>query len=377
MKGRVVFLVRNVAPNNFGGGEIYQLRLAEKLRKAGFEPFILTNSKKLIEAARTNDTKVLKPPYITRQNWSGVWNLGLPFYYFYQMRLRKWYKTVFKKYSPSVINIQSRDDYLAATQVAHRLGIKVLWTDHADFVNWVLNNVNVRFKNNIGKKIMKYSRYVSKIIFVSEHIKKQTERMILPREIRNALVVPNGVDNLLEEYKDIMAKKDSFVYVGRVVEDKGIGELLMAFKVVKEERNSATLAIYGKNDDMNDFRDEIVEGVKFCGATEEPLRAIAENDIFVLPSYKEGLSLSLLDAAMMGKKIIATSVGGNLEVVVNKKTGLLVPPKNVDELARAMLWMIENEAKANEMAKNARRLYKEKYDFEKIFKEQMLPLYKE
>ena len=86
--------------------------------------------------------------------------------------------------------------------------------------------------------------------------------------------------------------------------------------------------------------------------------------------------MSLLDAAMMRKKIIASDVDGNPEVVENGETGLLVPAKNAKKLAEAMIWMLEHKKEADKMAKNARRKYEEEFDFEKIFKEKMLPLYK-
>ena len=117
------------------------------------------------------------------------------------------------------------------------------------------------------------------------------------------------------------------------------------------------------------------DGVTFCGYTNNPLGVIAENEIFVLPSYKEGLSLSLLDAAMMGKKIIASNVDGNPEVVVNEKTGLLKPVRNVSELAKAMEWMLNNPKKAGALAHGARKIFEEDFNFDKIFVEKMLPLY--
>ena len=102
---------------------------------------------------------------------------------------------------------------------------------------------------------------------------------------------------------------------------------------------------------------------------------LAQNEVFVLPSYHEGLSLSLLEAAMMGKKIIATDIGGNREVVKDGVTGFLVPVKNTGKLAHAMLAMLE-EHSAVVMAKNAREFYKRNFDFEKIFREKMAQIYK-
>ena len=149
-------------------------------------------------------------------------------------------------------------------------------------------------------------------------------------------------------------------------------------EIVNEKYADATLNIYGDGEDLEKYKELASKNKKihFYGRTDQPLKAMAENEIFVLPSYREGLSLSLLDAAMMGKKIIASDVDGNPEVVIDKKTGLLVPVKNVERLAEAMVWILEHQKEAGTMAKNARKKYEEEFDFEKIFKEKMLPLYK-
>ena len=77
----------------------------------------------------------------------------------------------------------------------------------------------------------------------------------------------------------------------------------------------------------------------------------------------------------MKKKIIASDVDGNPEVVVNGETGLLVPAKNAKKLAEAMIWMIKHKKESEEMAENVRKKYEKEFDFEKIFEEKMLALY--
>lgn len=377
MEERIVFLIRNVAEDAFGGGEIYQLELAKRLKDNGFCPIIITNSKKLLHEAKSEDIQFLKPPYLAQQNWSGWRNLLLPKYLLFQNRLKRWYLEMVKKYQPTVINIQSRDDMIAGTLAAKKCGVKILWTDHADFKNWVLWNVNVKLKNMIGKKIIELSDDVDEVIFVSEEVEKATTKMIYPRALNNIKVIKNGVDDKLKDYYNVNEVKDSFIFVGRVVEEKGIRELIDAFKTIKELHPKIELNIYGDGDDFEKF-ERFTNGdeeIKFYGRTEKPLKAMAENEIFVLPSYSEGLSLSLLDAAMMKKKIIASNVDGNLEVIVDGETGLLVPPKDVNKLAEAMIWMLENKKEAEKMAKNVRKKYEDNFDFDKIFKEEMLPLY--
>lgn len=375
MKNKNVFLVRNVAKDGFGGGEIYQLRLARRLKEEGFHPFVITNSKKLRYAVEESGVRTLTPPYLVQQNWSGWRNILLFKYFLFQLRLKKWYSKVFKEYQPGVVNIQSRDDMIAGTLAAKKLGIKVLWTDHADFKNWVLWNVNSRFKNIIGRKIVSLSSQVDKVIFVGREIEKETIEMIYPKRLKNVTVIENGVVDEKEKYKTVRKNEKSFVFLGRVEEEKGVEELVKAFKKVVKKYPDAKLNIYGDGE-IEKYKKMCDEcDVAFHGRTDDPLKALAENEIFVLPSYREGLSLSLLDAAMMGKRIIASDVGGNPEVVVNGGTGLLVPARSVEKLAEAMIWMMEHKKEANEMAKKARRRYEENFNFEKIFEEKMLPLY--
>ena len=371
-----IFLVRNVAEDAFGGGEIYQLELAKRLKNNGFCPIIITNSKKLLHEAKSEDIQFLKPPYLAQQNWSGWRNLLLPKYLLFQNRLKRWYIEMIKKYQPTVINIQSRDDMIAGTLAAKKCGVKILWTDHADFKNWVLWNVNNRFKNALGKKIIKLSSDVDKVIFVSKRIEEETRRLIAPKKLQNSIVIRNGVEDGFDKYRAVNVKPMSFVFIGRVVPEKGMEELVDAFREVTIKYPEVTLNIYG--DGEASYCKRLGSGCKniyFCGVINEPLKVLAENQVFILPSHMEGLSLSLLDAAMMGKKIIATDIGGNSEVVQDRKTGLLVPVKNVNKLAEAMIWMLENKKEAEKMAKNVRKKYEDNFDFDEIFKEEMLPLY--
>ena len=377
MNKKTVFLVRNVAKEKFGGGEIYQIDLAMKLKEFGFCPVVLTNSKELIRKLKSKGIMVLVPPYNNKQNWSGWSNFLLPKYYCFQRRLSKWYDEMILKYKPTVINIQSRDDMIAGTLSARKHNVRIIWTDHADFKNWVLWNVKSKFKNIIGKKIINLSKYTYATVFISKKIEIETKKLISPKEIINSVVVENGVTDEYSRYENVKARKGSFVFVGRIVKEKGISELIEAFRIVAKKHPEIVLKIYGDGPDLKSYSELAgdARNIVFYGATNKPLEVMAECDIFVLPSYQEGLSLSLLDAAMMKKKIIASDVGGNSEIVVDKETGLLVPVKNVSKLAVAMEWMLCNQKKASALAGNARRMYEEKFNFDKIFAEKVLPLY--
>lgn len=366
-------LVRNVIPEYYGGGESYQLLLALELKKHGFTPVIVSSSKKLLEEAKRLGYKSIKAPFCKNQNWSGWRNILRPIYYIWQIRLRFWYEKQIKKYQPVALNIQSRDDWIAGTLAGKKYGVKVFWTDHIDFRTWVLKNVNVKHKNFIGKWILKLANIPEKIIMISDYEYEAFKKSVAPRKFDNLVVIKNGVIDGAREFENIEQKPNSFCYVGRLVDYKGINELIEAFKKV----DGGTLNIYGDGVDIEKYKRLAADDEKiiFHGFTDKPLKVMAENEFFVLPSYYEGLSIALVEAAMMGKTIIATNVDGNPEVVKDGETGILVPAKDVEALVKAMTSVLKNKIKAEELGKNARKFYEENFDFDKIFEEKMLQLY--
>ena len=380
MPTKKIFLIRNVAPEQFGGAETYQLKIAKKLKCHGLEPVILTNSKKLLKEARTEGFKTFVPPYIGNQNWSGLKNFFLPLYYLKLASQRRWYERLFNKERPIAVNIQSRDDWLSATEAAQKLNTKIIWTDHADFRNWVLWNVRKKLKNPIGKKIMKFMSIPEKVVLISETEKNWLASTAFNNLPANITVIHSGVVDELKNYKNNpKPKKGSFIYHGRITHEKGINELLEAFKEISSRFTDVSLNLYGDGKNLESYRvvNKEFKNIVFHGVTYNPLKALAANEVFILPSHNEGLSLSMLEAAMMQKTIIATDVGAAREVIEHEKSGLLVQPKSVKALASAMKKVLSDQALASTMAKNARKHFETEFDLDKIFEEKMLPLYQE
>ncbi len=371
MKGRIL-LIRNTAPENYGGGESYQIILAKQLEKNDYQPIIVTSSNRLIEEAKKANIKTIRAPYLKKQNWSGLSNLLLPIYLLQQKKLYSWYKKLIKKYRPTAIDIQSKDEWIAATKAGRKLKVQVLWTDHIDFRTWVLQNVEKRFKNYIGKQIIKLSKIPKAIIMISDYEKKFFDRYA---KTDNVVVIKNGVSDELKNYKNTKVDKKSVLYIGRLVDYKGINELIDAFEEVSKKHPEATLDIYGDGEKADEYKKKAAKNSKivFHGYTDKPLEKIAQSSIFVLPSYYEGLSMSLLDAAMMKKRIIATNVDGNPEVL-HDSAGILIPPKDSKKLAEAINKLLEDEAYGKTLAENARKNYEEEFNFEKTIKEVFIPL---
>lgn len=145
---------------------------------------------------------------------------------------------------------------------------------------------------------------------------------------------------VLEEYP-VLIGKTVFGYVGRIERDKGINELLKAFRRVNN-KNFALLLI-GPFDELRcKMEPEILKWAKankniiFHGFSREVPKYMSEIDILVHPTYREGFSMVLQQAMAMGCAIITTDVPGPSEVIVDQESGILVPDHSVNELAVAM-----------------------------------------
>lgn len=160
----------------------------------------------------------------------------------------------------------------------------------------------------------------------------------------------------LEEQADLRNKynimKDDFlfIYMGRVVKDKGINELVRAFIRYYKENSRIKLMILGAFEDSLNPVDEDValiiknnqSGIIYCGKQTDVKPFLSLSQCLVLPSYREGFGLVLMEAGAMGVPVISTDIIG-CNNVVTKDNGLLVSPEREDELYFAMKTMVENK----------------------------------
>ena len=268
---------------------------------------------------------------------------------------------------------------IAGTLAGKLTHTRVIWTDHSDLRLVIWENINKKYKNPIGKLILKIAHLPHKITTISDYEYEYVNKLIAPKKLPNFIVIKNGVADQKSHYDSINPLPESICHVGRVIDYKGIKELIDAFNLISPKFKKATLHIYGDGPDLPLFKHYANNNPKitFHGHTSDPLSAIAKSSIFVLASYHEGLSLSLLDASMMQKPIIATNIDGNPEIIKDQKTGLLIPMQDEKALASALEKLLHDPKKASTYARSARKLYEKEFDFPKIVKHQMEPLYYE
>jgi glycosyltransferase involved in cell wall biosynthesis len=120
--------------------------------------------------------------------------------------------------------------------------------------------------------------------------------------------------------------------------------------------------------------------VIFLGFRSDVGNLLAASDIVVIPSLWEGLSISLLEAMGAGKPIITTTIGSNTEVLSNRENALLIPPKDTEALAKAIIELAQNPDLLQHLATKAQALFESTYSEEKMlqkYKEAYLKLLKQ
>ncbi|MGM9813177.1 MAG: glycosyltransferase family 4 protein [Muribaculaceae bacterium] len=169
----------------------------------------------------------------------------------------------------------------------------------------------------------------------------------------------------------------TFVFVGRVVRDKGINELVQAFARLHAQEPATRLILVGRFEDNLDpvspqTRQTIEqnEAIEAVGSQADVRPWLAASDALVFPSYREGFPNVVLEAGAMGLPSIVTDINGSREIIVEGKNGTIVPPRDADALYAAMLRFIEAPAEVAQMAANARDMIASR--FEKSFAEQCL-----
>jgi len=245
----------------------------------------------------------------------------------------------------------------------------------------VINNVcglgTVFLKNDLVSKvaIVLYKlafRFPKKIFFQNtEDQQLFVERNMVDPNITDILP-GSGID--FESFKPKQQQqKDKFTFllISRLITDKGILEYVDAVKKLKTKGLEAKFQLLGPKDPAHKrgipvsiIDSWIKEGmVEYLGTTNDVREFIDRSDCVVLPSYREGTPRTLLEAASMGKPIVATDVPGCTNVVKDHYNGLLCKVKDSSDLADKMQQMYSlKESVRREMGENSRKLIEQKFD---------------
>ena len=156
---------------------------------------------------------------------------------------------------------------------------------------------------------------------------------------------------------------------GRIAKEKGLTYLLEAIPAVLSEHPNRHFVIIGDGPLRTDLANQaadlaVADHVTFLGPRSDMYGLLKGLDLYVQPSLWEGLPMVVMEAMAASKPVVATSVGGTAEVVIDGETGLLVPPKNPEALANAISDMLGNPDRARAMGVAGRNRVAEHFTFQ-------------
>lgn len=198
--------------------------------------------------------------------------------------------------------------------------------------------LKISFRNS---KIVFFHNSFEKKLFIKSSIIKKYQAKII-----------NGSGVNLKNFKTkIFPKKkitNHFVFSGRMISDKGIYELIDAIKVIKKKYRNSSFSFFGllSKDNVGAIPIKIIQHwvskgyINFYPNITKINRFLCNFDCFVMPSYSEGMSKSLLEASASGLPIICSNIPGCKEVVKSGSNGFLFKPRNVKSLSNAIIKFI-------------------------------------
>ena len=181
-------------------------------------------------------------------------------------------------------------------------------------------------------------------------------------------VKPESLNWLIEKY-GITSKSFVFIFIGRLVGDKGINELITAFTIISETNPNIKLLLVGcLEPELDQLSTQTIKTIRKspqiieAGFQEDVLPYLNISDVLVFPSYREGFPNVVLQAGAMDLPCIVTDINGCNEIIIDGENGIIIPPKDADALYSAMESFLVNPELQEKLAKNAREMVVNRYE---------------
>lgn len=254
--------------------------------------------------------------------------------------------SLYRKISPDVILHYTVKPNIYGNLAAAFLGIHSI-SNISGLGTVFLNN---KLSSLLARGLYKLSLRFSDIVFFQNSYDRDLFlRYRLAKKHLAELIPGSGIDTQRFKPAAELPEKSIFLFIGRLIRDKGIIEYIEAIKIVKKAYPDIKFQIVGSLYEKNPTAvsestlDRWIEQdlIEYRGYTDDIMTCIQNSSCVVLPSYREGLSRSLLEAASMARPIVTTDVPGCRDVVDDGHNGYLCEVKDVQSLADALIKMIE------------------------------------
>lgn len=253
-------------------------------------------------------------------------------------------------------------------------GQKLLHIEHgSDYIhlkNPIYTTLAKLYDHTLGRLIFNQAdRVVTVSNAAKQFVKKFTNRQdihVIYRGIDHNLLKNTPPDQILQSK---LANKTIIAYSGRLIDGKGVDDLLRAYAKVANDHNH--LVVIGSGPQEKKLKQQVKKRdlnhqISFLGKQTQS-RAINILNIAHLvinPSYTEGLPSSIIESALLKKAIIATDVGGTPEIITDKESGILIKPKDIEQLTQALQTLLQNPAERKKLGENAYQINRNKFNWQ-------------
>ncbi|MDO8444123.1 MAG: glycosyltransferase family 4 protein [bacterium] len=362
-----VKVVEIIADSSLGGGPKHVLGLLRHLDQTKFEPFLICPEGQLSNrASQISGIVIYHVPFKSKFDLISLFELRN-----FLSRI----KSSHDPFGPMVVHSHGPRAGFFTSAAAPRGAYRV-YTEH----RW---DSDFHLKNSLNEFWQKYMlmrsiRKANQVIAVSSSVRDFLikDKLALKQQI---VTIPNGIDMGTKDgrlkAKAIKAANRTPIIgtIGNLNSQKGQTYLIEAMKKVIEKFPLAVLEIIGEGELRESLKSK-VESLKLerhvtlLGKKENVENYLRRWDVFVLPSIAETFGISILEAMLSGVPVVATRVGGIVDIVENKKSGWLVPSRNAEALAQTIIEIIDHPVLAAKLKRGGLERVKD-FDWEKVIKE--------
>ncbi len=356
-------VVEIITDSDLGGGPSHVFGLLKSLDQKKFEPYLICPDGPLSnKTSQINGVVIFHIPFKSKFDLISLFEL--------RNYLGK-IKSGHNPFGPIVIHSHGTRAGFFASMATPR-GSYRIYTEHRwDSDYHLKNSLNEFWQKFMLKRSL---RRMNRVIAVSSSVRNfLIENKLTASE--QVITIPNAIDFKLSETKKIKAANRAPVIgtIGNLNPQKGQAYLIGAMPKIIEKFPLATLEIIGDGELKENLKSKVKNlklerHVTLLGRKNDVLKYLKRWDVFVLPSIAETFGISILEAMSAGLPVIASKVGGIVDIIENKKTGLFVPKENSDALAKSIIEILDHPVLAAKLKRGGLVRVKD-FDWEKIIKE--------
>jgi len=355
----------------------HRLPIALAARDAGYEVHIASRSGTIDEVEQLNQELLQFHPISFHRSSMGLWQ---------ELETLRELRRLYKEIQPDIVHHVTIKPVLYGTLVARWVGgIQILNAISGLGYFFIAQGWKSSIRKTLLLWVYRAILHSKKVWILFQNPDDQAlfaqYKIIYPEHAFK--IKGSGVDLQQFACSSIPKGRIKIILVARMLWDKGVGEFVESATALTQQRLDADFLLVGSVDPGNPESISVEQleewnrsgVVKWLGERADIAQLLAESHIAVLPSYREGLPKSLIEAAAVGRPIVTTDVPGCREVVKDGENGFLVPAKDAKKLAVAIQKLINNPKLLTSMGKKSRLMAEQEFSIHQIV-EQTLKLYK-